>query len=378
MKRGKHLSIKRLVGLCERIPDERRQSGNWKHRLVDVLVICLLGMICGYETWEEIWDYAQAKRLFLWKALGFRYGIPSPATMRRVMGMIKPEALEEVYREWVRPYIGSCLGKQICIDGKTIRGARGRAQANFHMVSAWVREDGVSMAQIKTEEKSNEITAMPTLLCALDIAGATVSADAMGCQRAIADVIIARDAQYLFAVKGNQPTLLEEIHEYFAWAQEDAIEQKFLKYHAEEDFEHGRHAKWRVWVCDASWFEGKHEWVALRTFICVERVCTRNAHTSREVAYFISSLQADAAAFARLIRNHWSIENQLHWILDVSFGEDACLIRESNTVQNLSLLRKFALSIIKTDSSCKASVARKRKIAAIDDSFALSLLSGGK
>ena len=178
-KKKEVLNIVRLVGLCKRIPDERRHSGNWKHRLSDVLVICLLGIICGHETWEEIWDYAKAKRLFLWKRLGFRHGIPSPSTMRRIMGMIKPEALEEVYRQWVKPYIRNCIGKQICVDGKTIRGASNMGAVNIHMVSAWIAEDGISMGQIKTEEKSNEIKAIPALLASMDIRGGAVSIDAM-------------------------------------------------------------------------------------------------------------------------------------------------------------------------------------------------------
>jgi len=341
---------------------------------VDVLVICLLGIICGYETWDEIRDYAKAKRLFLWRKLGLKRGIPSAATMRRVLGMIKPAELESVYREWVRPYIGSCIGKHIPVDGKTIRGASRRGEANFHMVSAWVREDGLTMGQIKTEEKSNEITAIPALLSSLDIAGSIVSIDAMGCQKDIARSIIAQEAQYLLAVKANQPTLYEEVQEYFAWAQNDSIERRFLQTYAETDFDHGRIAKWRVYACDANWFEDKHDWPFLRTFICVERTCTRNGNTSTECAFFISSLQTDAAAFCKLIRGHWRIENQLHWSLDVSFHEDACQVHQGNAVENLSLLRKLALIMLKRASSRKASIQRKRKIAAIDDDFALSIL----
>jgi len=374
MKREKQLSIKRLIGLCKRIPDERRQSGNFKHRLVDVLVICLLGIICGYETWDEIRDYAQAKRLFLWRKLGLKRGIPSAATMRRVLGMIKPVELESVYREWVRPYIGSCIGKHIPVDGKTIRGASRRGEANFHMVSAWVREDGLTIGQIKTEEKSNEITAIPALLSSLDIAGSIVSINAMGCQKDIARSIIAQEAQYLLAVKANQPALYEEIQEYFAWAQKDSIERKFLQSHVETNFDHGRTARWRVCTCDASWFEDKREWPFLRTFVCVERTCSRNENTSTKHAFFISSLQADASTFCRLVRDHWRIENQLHWSLDVSFHEDACQVHHGNAVENLSLLRKFALSMLKRVSSRKVSIQRKRKIAAIDDVFALSIL----
>lgn len=374
-QRKEQLNIKRLVGLCKEIPDERRHSGNWRHRLVDVLVICLLGIICGCETWEEIWDYAGAKRLFLWKALGFRHGIPSPSTMRRVMGMIKPEALENVYRQWVRPYIGSCLGKQISVDGKTIRGASSMGDINIHMVSAWIQEDGITMGQVRTEEKSNEITAIPALLGALDIRGGTVSMDAMGCQKAIARQIIEQGAHYLLAVKGNHPTLLADIVEYFAWAQTDPVEKKFLRKHAHTEKGHGRITKWKVTTCDAGWLEGKEQWPLLHTFVRVERTCVRGKVTSQESAYFISSLDADAKTFHRMVLNHWGIENRLHWVLDVSFHEDACLLREENAAQNLSLLRKISLAVINADDSRKASINRKRKMAGYDNRFALSLLS---
>lgn len=309
------------------------------------------------------------------QVLGLRHGVPSPSTMRRVIGMIKPEALEQVYREWVKPYVGNCIGKQISVDGKTIRGASNMGEINFHMLSAWVHEDGLSIGQVKTEEKSNEITAIPKLLSVLDIAGGVVSIDAMGCQRAIAAQIIEQEAQYVLAVKGNQPTLLNEIEEYFTWAQADPIEAKALYRYQKVEKGHGRISKWEVRCCDSSWFEDKSKWPLLRTFICVERTITRGEATSKEKAYFISSLQADAATFYRLVRNHWGIENALHWSLDVSFQEDASLLHEPNAVQNLSLLRKMALALIRSDSSRKASVNRKRKMAAIEDEFALLLLS---
>lgn len=291
------------------------------------------------------------------------------------MGMIQPEALEEVYRQWVRPYIGSLLGKQGCVDGKTVCGASRMGEMNIHMLSVWVHEDGISMGQIRTEEKSNEITAIPALLSKLDIWGGLISIDAMGCQKAIAELIVERGAQYLLAVKGNQPTLHEEIREYFVWAQSDPIERKFLKTHVSVEKGHGRITKWRVHTCNAGWFEDKSEWPSLHTFVCVQRTCTRGENVSHESAYYISSLQADAADFGRYVRNHWSIENRLHWTLDVAFAEDASLLHDQYTAVNLSLLRKMALASIKLDSSRKASVNRKRKIAAIDDHFALSILS---
>lgn len=374
-QRREILSLERLKELSKQLPDVRRQRGNWRHNLVDILVICLLGMLCGYETWGEIYDYGRAKKRFLRKLLGLRHGIPSPSTMRRVMGMIKPEALEQVYREWVKPYVGGCIGKQISVDGKTIRGASGMGDANFHMLSAWVQEDGLTIGQVKTEEKSNEITAIPKLLSALDITGGIVSMDAMGCQRAIATQIIEQKAQYLLAVKENQPTLLSEIEEYFAWAQSDPIEVKSIQEDRKLEKGHGRISKWVVRTCDAGWFEDKGKWPLLHTFICVQRTCTRGEATSTETAFFISSLQADAATFSRLVRNHWGIENGLHRTLDVSFHEDASLLHDPNAVQNLSLLRKIALALIQSDSSRRASINRKRKMAAIDDAFALLLLS---
>ena len=347
------MSLKRLVGLCKEIPDERRHSGNWRHRLADVLVICLLGLICGHETREEIYDYARAKRLFLWQKLGFKHGIPSPATLRRVMGMIDPEALESVYRQWVRPYIGSTLAKQACLDGKTLRGASRTGELNIHMVSAWIHEDRISMGQIRTEEKSNEITAIPVLLSKLDIRGGVVSIDDTGWQKAIAAQIIAQGAHYLLAVKGNQSSLHEAIEEYFAWAQADPIERKTLQVHTSLEKGHGRVSKWRVYTCDALWFEGKASWPMLRSFVCVERSCTKGEVTSHERAFFISSLEADAQSLGRHVRNHWGVENRLHWMLDVCFDEDASLLHDKNAAVNLSLLRKMA---------------------AIDDRFALSLL----
>ncbi len=373
-KKKEQLTIKRLVELCRKIPDTRRQSGNWRYPLWEVVGICVLGIICGYETWEEIWDYAKAKERFLERVLSLQQGIPSPSTMRRVMGMIKPEALEEVYRAWVRPYIGSCLHKQISMDGKTIRGASNMGEANIHMVSAWVQEDKLCMGQIITEEKSNEITAMPTLLSQLDIRGSVVSSDAIGCQKAIAKQIIEQEAHFLFAVKGNQPTLFEEIRLYFEWAQADPIEKRFLQTYSHTEQEHGRITTWKVSTCDAGWFEDKADWPMLHTFIRVERTCIRGEKTSREQAFYISSLQDEASTFHQLIRNHWGIENRLHWSLDVSFHEDDSLMHEKNAVQNMSLLRKVAHAAILADSSRNASVNRKRKMAALDDDFAYSLL----
>lgn len=290
--------------------------------------------------------------------------------------MLLPESLEMVYRQWALPYIGSCLGKQICIDGKTNCGVRKRSNRMLHMVSAWVREDGLSLGQVRTEEKSNEITAIPALLDTLNIMGGVVTIDAMGCQKEIAAKIIAGEAHYVLAVKENHPTLYAEMKEYFDWATEDAIEQHHLSQHHEIAFDHGRTTKWQVTsTTDTVWFEDKDAWPGLRSFVRVACVREQQGKPQRLERFYISSLETDAAAFHRYIRGHWSIENQLHWMLDVAFHEDLCLVNDGYAPQNLSLLRKIALFLLKADTSVKASIARKRKIAAWDNHFALSLLA---
>jgi predicted transposase YbfD/YdcC len=245
----------------------------------------------------------------------------------------------------------------------------------LHMVSAWVREDGITIGQISTEGKSNEIKTIPKLIEQLDIRGGTVTTDAMGCQKAITKAVIAGEGQYVFAVKQNQPTLYEEIEEYFRWAIHNETEQHHLSRYTERDFGHGKIVQWHVTATkNTVWFETKQDWTALRSFVMVERTTEKGGNKHRECAYYISSLEADAAKFQRLVRGHWSIENQLHWILDCQFNEDACRIHKGNAPANLSLIRKMALALLKRDSSSKLSIRSKQKLAGWDNNFALDLI----
>jgi len=376
MERSKHLTIKRLKGICKRLDDPRRPWGNKRHELIDVIVIVLLGIICGCETWQDIRDYGTVKRKWLRSFLKLPNGIPSEATFRRLIATIRAESLERIYREWVRPYVGGCYGKQVCIDGKSVRGTNRRGAMKLHMISMWVREDGISLGQIKTEEKSNEITAIPQLLDSVDIRGSIVTIDAMGCQREIAKNIIEKEANYVLAVKKNQPTLHDEITEYFQWALQDEIEGQRLDRYMEKSFDHGKNITWKLYSTkDTVWFESKHEWASLRTFFMIERIGKTRDEITIERAFYISSLEADAKDFLRYARGHWSVENQLHWMLDVAFREDACLIHQANAPQNLALFRKMALTLIKQDTTYKASVRRKQKMAGWDNDYALSIIS---
>jgi len=376
MKRKEYLTIRRLQGLCKRMKDPRRRYGNKRHSMVDILVMVLLAVICGCETWDEIHDYAVDKREWLRTFLVLPNGIPSVSTLRRMLCAIKPKALEGVYRQWVDPYIGSCIRKHVSIDGKTVCGVKRGGDPSLHIISAWVREDGISLGQVKVDDKSNEITAIPKLIEELDVSGGVVSTDAMGCQRKIAEAIIANEANYVLAVKENQPILHEEIREYFQWATADPIEKRSLQVYEKEEHTHGRTASWRVTVTtDILWFESKKDWKCLRSFIMVERTRIVKGVTSLETAYYISSLEPTAQEAFSYVRGHWSVENQLHWILDVAFHEDRCNIHAGNAPQNLSLLRKMALTCLKKDYTLKASIPRKQKRAARHNDYAFSLIS---
>ena len=284
MEKKKYQSLNRVTQSMRHIRDPRRRSGNYRHRLVDILGVTLLAIICGCETWEEIQDYGRVKKEWLKTFLPLRNGMPGADTYRRLFERIKPEALEKMYREWVTPYVGSCINKQISIDGKTIRGAG----TGIHMVSAWMREDGVTLGQIKTEEKSNEITAIPELLESFDVAGGIITIDAMGCQRKISEEIIKKEADYVFAVKMNQPTLYEEINEYSQWAVNDEVERKVLSRFKTSEKGHGRISHWRVTVSnEVSWFESKSDWACLQCFIMVERKTIKGDKESFEKQYYI-------------------------------------------------------------------------------------------
>ena len=377
MEKVKVLSLDRIMELFEEIPDPRRPGGNIQHKLVDLLVIILLGVICGCETWIEIEDYAHAKYEWLKKILELPGGVPSNDTYRRLMTRMLPQKLEEAYRQWVLPYVGGCIGKHIAIDGKTICTASNYRLSNeetpegkLHIISAWVREDGISLGQIKTDEKSNEITAIPKMLDTLDVKGAVVTIDAMGCQVDIAEKIIDREANYLLALKKNQLNLYESVEEYFKWARTEPIEKKQLKEYSYEEHEHGRHVYRTVEVCnDVSWIETVREWKRLSSIVCVTRKGEREGRQTEETAYYISSREWEADEVAKHIQGHWTIENNLHWSLDAAFNEDSSKIHLGYSAENLSVIRKIAQKLLKAETTFKGgSIRRKaRRVALLND-----------
>lgn len=369
--------VTKQIERLERIEDPRQLRGR-RHLLADVLVIALCAVICGADGWQAMAAFGRAKRKWFKSFLSLPYGIPSRQTFERIFATLRPEALEGCLGEWVEA-LRREQEHQVAIDGKSLRGSFDRAnqQAAIHMVSAWSSANELVLGQLATEVKSNEITAIPQLLKLLDIAGATVTIDAMGCQKDIADQIVEQGGDYVLAVKDNQPTLHEEV----GLLMDDTIATPRpdvpLYFHQEVDGDHGRIETRRTWVTPAvDWYEDRGQWTGLRSFAAVECEREVNGKTTIERRYFISSLDGrDAAAIAKAVRNHWHIENKLHWLLDMGFREDACRIRKGHGAENFSRLRRMALILLQREKSEKLGIANKRLMAGWDPDYLLKILA---
>jgi len=366
-----------LFDSLEQVPDPRRERTKL-HRLVDILVIAVCATICAAEDWEEIAEFGQAKESWFRKFLALPNGIPSHDTFRRVFLRLNPQKFQESFLVWVRSVASLTSGEIVSIDGKSARGTHtADGKEGLRMVSAWACEQRLVVGQVKTREKSNEITAIPLLLELLELRGCIVTIDAMGCQREIAKQIIAQKADYVLSLKGNQGTLHEEVKEYFAWA--EGINFKGLEYDYCRTLEkdHGRIEERRCWVTeDTDWFTEKADWAGLRSFIMVEQkreVLGKAASIERR--YFISSLDGSAQEALRCVRGHWGIENSLHWVLDVAFREDACRTRTGKAPENLATLRHISVNLLKQERSCKLGVKSKRLKAGWDESYMLKVLN---
>jgi len=364
----------------EEVPDPRVQRTRF-HSLMDILVIALLTMICVGEGWEDMAEFGLAKKDWLKTFLQLPHGIPCPDTFRRVLSAVDPVAFNACFVAWVQALSEGTSGKLVAIDGKTVRHSFNRATGKkaLHVVSAWVADNRLTLGQIVTEEKSNEITAIPKLLELLDIRGSTITVDAMGCQKEIAKKIIDQEADYIMGLKGNQGTARKEVEAFFTDARANDFHDVEHSFHETVDgSEHGRLEVRRVWASQKlEWFEDLPKWKGLRSVILIESERTVGIETSTEQRYYWSSHVLDARAFAAMIRGHWSIENQLHWCLDVGFAEDQSRIRTDHGPENVTLLRKIAMNLAKNERTHKRGIQAKRKLAAWNDAYLLKLLQAG-
>ncbi len=349
---------------------------------MSILGISLLTMICVGKGWEDMEEFGLAKEAWLATFLDLRNGIPSADTFRRVLGAIDPAAFNACFIRWVQALSEGTAGKLIAIDGKTVRHSFDRATGKkaLHVVSAWVANNRLTLGQVATDEKSNEISSIPKLLDLLDIRGATITIDAMGCQRNIAEKIIDKKADYIMGLKGNQGTAHKEVGEFFTNARaNNFLDVPHTFDETVDGSEHGRLEVRRIWASQKlDWFEDLPKWKGLRSIIMIERERTVGAEkTSTERHYYWSSHVLDAKIFAAMIREHWGIENTLHWCLDVGFREDESRIRTDHAPENIALLRKIAMNLAKSERSNKRGIQAKRKLAAWHEPYLIKLLQAG-
>lgn len=357
--------------------DPRREA-SCVHDLYSLLVLALCAVLCGAEDFEAIAEYARSKRAFFESLVPLPDGTPSADTFRRVFEALEPEQFQQCFITWTAALAELSAGELVAVDGKTLRRShdRSKGKAAIHMVSAWAGTNRLVLGQRKVDEKSNEITAIPELLQALDLAGCVVTIDAMGCQKAIAATIRAGEADYVLALKENHPVLHDELERFTGDLAAGRLPEYRVDYAEESGQEHGRRETRRCWVSeDLDWLQDKPLWQGLRSVIRIESERVTTAGTSRETRLYLSSLPADAARCAAYVRGHWGIENRLHWVLDVAFDEDRSRIRSGHGAQNFALLRHLVLNLLRRDKSVRLGVKNKRLKAAWDENYLRHLLT---
>lgn len=351
------------------------------HLLIEIITIAVCAVICGADGWVEVAEFGKAKEKWLRTFLILPHGIPSHDTFGRVFRLIDPNEFQQSFVSWITAISHLTTGQVIAIDGKRLRRSHdGRlGKAAIHMVSAWASANRLVLGQLKTAEKSNEITAIPELLKLLVIKDCIVTIDAMGCQTEIAQLIIEQGGDYVLALKGNQGTLHHDVQDLLAYAQEIDFKDVAHAYHQTVDKGHGRLEVRQYWTISEPEFinfvDPKGKWAGLQSIGKVEARRTIGDQTSSEVRYYISSLPGDALQFAQAVRTHWEIENKVHWVLDVAFREDLSRVRQGAAAENFAVLRHIALNLLRHETSAKCGIKAKRLKAGWNEAYLLKVLT---
>ena len=354
------------------LPDPRRETQNKLHKLHDVLMIVLCAVLSGVEDWVGMEAFAEEKEAWLRSFLELPNGIPSHDTLSDVLGRIDPAAFRTAFTAWATAALPSLADEQVCVDGKAVRGSRDGANPAVHLVSAFAGRARWVLGQQAVAEKSNEIAAIRDLLGLLDLRGAVVSIDAMGCQKAIAHTIIEAGGDYVLALKENHPTLCEEVR---LWLDAEVARGRLPVLETLEK-DHGRIEIRRYALSHSiDWLEAKPDWAGLQAVGRVESTRLIGESVSTEYRYFLCSL-VEGDRFAAVVRSHWGIENQQHWVLDVQFGEDACRTRRNHSAENLAVIRRMALNVLRHNGPVRDSLRRRKLRAALNDDYRLRLLLG--
>jgi predicted transposase YbfD/YdcC len=362
------------------LDDPRKERHSSRHLLIDILVLTILAVICGADSWVAVERFGYSKEEWLKQFLELPNGIPSHDTIGDFFARLDPEQLQSCFLKWIQLLFRMSAGEIIAIDGKQLRHSYDKANDRpaIHMVSAWACQNRIVLGQVKTDDKSNEITAIPELLKLLDIKGNIITIDAMGCQRKIAEQIIEQGGDYVFNLKGNQSSLHHDVKLFI----ESYVDDHMLHHAVFDTTEivtenHGRIETRRYWITDnIDWLEQVKHWSGLKSIGMVEykHAVKATGEIQIERRCFISSLAAKAQPFARAVREHWGIENGLHWCLDVAFNEDHCRVRKDAAPENLAVLRHIAMNLLKQETTAKVGIKNKRLMAGWDHKYLAKLL----
>ncbi len=369
------------IAKCFNKVTDPRIERSKRHKLLDIILLAICGVICGADSWVDIEMYGKAKKEWLKTFLELPNGIPSHDTFGRVFAAIDPDEFEKSFREWVQTIHELTQGQVIALDGKQLRGSQESetGRSAIYMVSAWASENQLVLGQQKVEDKSNEITAIPKLLKILEISGCIITIDAIGTQTKIAEMILEKGGDYLLAVKENQGRLFEDMQYIFEVDKQYDFKDAPYQYAKTVNKNHGRIEIRQCWaISDPEYLSSireKDRWPGLKSLVRIESERKIGETTESQVSYFITSLENDAKKILNAKRSHWGVENSLHWVLDIAFNEDHSRVRKDNSPQNFAIIRHMALNLLKLEQSLKVGIKAKRLRCGWDTDYLLKVFS---